>query len=48
MNENKAQMERNVERILHKDLYGSEMVVWKEEERFGIRAVQMKNIRGFG
>ena len=39
-------------RVLHETLlvpvltYGSETVLWKEEERSRIRAVQMDNLRG--
>ena len=38
--------------VLHKILlvpvlmYGSETMLWKKEERSGIRAVQMDNLRG--
>ena len=26
--------------------YGNEKMIWREKERFRIRAVQMKNLRG--
>ena len=36
-----------LESLLVPDLtYGSETVIWKEEERSSIRAVQMDNLRG--
>ena len=49
---NARSLQSECARILHKSLlvpvltYSSETMIWREKERFRIRAVQMNNLRG--